>query len=58
MTVSLRRPTVFGQATANANGMARLVKRVPGAAAGRAVHFQAVDRDGCVATNVVDFTFE
>ena len=44
-------------ATADASGRAELTLSVPGGADGRTAWFQAVDRDQCAVTNLVEHTF-
>ncbi len=45
--VELHRPVIAGSAIADGNGVARLVRFVPGAASGREVHIQAVEAAAC-----------
>ena len=56
--VDLASPNLIGSDVANRFGVAKVEALVPGRAAGRLVHLQAVDATGCVVTEPLDFTFE
>lgn len=57
LTVDLKKPQVFGSATADSNGFVTLNVSVPLIAAGKTIYFQTVDLSSCQVSNLVTHTF-
>jgi hypothetical protein len=57
VSLGIASPVRMGIGTADAGGSASVDTTIPGGAAGRTVLFQAYDRNTCVVSNVVSFSF-
>ncbi|MFG0331675.1 MAG: integrin alpha [Phycisphaerales bacterium] len=53
----IRAPELAGVATADRFGNAVLTRTVPGSASGRSLRIQALERDACLISNVVEYLF-
>jgi hypothetical protein len=57
-TAGLSAPQILGVAAVAANGEATIQFSVPQAAAGLTVYFQALQRDSCSLSDVIQHTFQ
>ncbi len=55
--IDIAGPTLAGSDVANANGQAELISFVPDAARNRRIYLQAVEREPCEKSNLLDFVF-